>query len=144
MKTAMRTVGILSQGNQSSKHKIRDIRVGTADKRVYLGSGAARHEHERRFTQGNSCLLHGTINQRRCGKARTEFHCSAGVARKKSAAPTLASEARQDATGIAQQALDHETRTRNDRAADVAPVSVDEVNGHRRADIDHTDLTIWR
>src|SRR5450631_1004091 len=138
---AMRTARILDQGRQTPKHKIRDVRVCASDEGMYGGSRPSGQKQARPHAERCACLLNGAIHNRRDCIASTKLHRGTRVAPKKCAARAPTAGALEDAARIAQQAFDHETRTRNDRAAHMTPMRVDQIDRHGRADIDYTYRT---
>src|SRR5450759_2863898 len=138
---AMRTARILDQGRQTPKHKIRDVRVCASDEGMYGGSRPSGQKQARPHAERCACLLNGAIHNRRDCIASTKLHRGTRVAPKKCAARAPTAGALEDAARIAQQAFDHETRTRNDRAAHMTPMRVNQIDRHGRADIDYTYRT---
>jgi hypothetical protein len=74
------------------------------------------------------------------------YERSPGRATKKAlyTVPATALRAPSNAVSVAQQALDHERRRRDDSPAAVKSLGVDEVDGHGSANTNHTDRLFLR
>src|ERR1700683_200541 len=81
-------------------------------------------------------LGHRVIDGSRDGVVSAALDRRARVADKESVTSNLAAGASANAAGALQQALDHELRSGNDASAEVLTRGIDEVDGHRRADVD--------
>src|ERR1700729_814622 len=85
------------------------------------------------------CLIDGS----RHGVVSALLDRGARVMGKETVTSNLAAGAAANTAGALQQALDHELRSRNDGSAQVLPRRIDEVDGHRGADVDDAHRAVW-